>query len=77
MKIWNWAIGKGKKHHSASCFIMGGLGITMSIALWIYENDHDAITNAISETIEWIIALFIAWAVWRFILFILNTWKKE
>ena len=74
MKIWNWIIGKGKKYHTASWLILCGITLTLTGAVWIYEHNSGSI---IREAIEWIIAGIIAWAAWRFILFIMNTWERK
>lgn len=72
MILWNWIIGKGKKHRCASWFIASGVLVIPGGILLAIEYVDD-IAKCL---VEWAIALVICWAVWRFILFLFNIWGR-
>ena len=76
MRLWNWIIGKDKKRHWASWLIASGFFLISSGLIWVIEygigNFISEILSKASVVVEWIIAIVIYWAAWRFIVFLLN-----
>ena len=76
MRLWNWIIGKDKKRRYASSLIFSGFFLISIGLIWVIGHGLDDIINAVPRIVtciaEWIIAIVIYWAGWRFIVFLLN-----